>query len=183
MSRLARIPVTIPQGVTVKYTPGQSSCEVAGPKGILNFEISPLIKLDLNNNQLSILPASGKDYPLRDERMYMGTARAILGNMVQGVAKGFEQKLDLVGVGYRVKVAGSTVSLSLGYSHPIDYALPKGVTAEAPSQAELLLKSHDKRLLGQVASDIRAFRPPEPYKGKGVKYSDEQIQRKEAKKK
>src|SRR5690606_16973842 len=112
-----------------------------------------------------------------------GTTRALVNNMVIGVSQGFEKKLTLVGVGYRAKAEGNTVNLSLGYSNPVNYAVPAGVTVETPSQTEIVLKSADKQLLGQVASEIRAVRPPEPYKGKGVRYSDEQVLRKEAKKK
>ncbi|MFT5032653.1 MAG: large subunit ribosomal protein L6, partial [Bacteroidia bacterium] len=112
-----------------------------------------------------------------------GTTRALVSNMVLGVSKGFERKLELSGVGYRAKASGNSVNLTLGFSHPIDYQLPAGVTAETPIQTEIILKSADKQMLGQVASEIRAFRPPEPYKGKGVRYANEQVRRKEAKKK
>jgi large subunit ribosomal protein L6 len=112
-----------------------------------------------------------------------GTARAIVNNMVTGVASGFEKKLTLIGVGYRAQVQGSAINLTLGFSHPVVYNLPQGVSAETPSQTEIVLKSADKQLLGQVAAEIRAYRPPEPYKGKGVRYSDEYVRRKEAKKK
>ncbi|MFZ9584977.1 MAG: 50S ribosomal protein L6, partial [Pseudohongiellaceae bacterium] len=112
-----------------------------------------------------------------------GTTRALVQNMVKGVSQGFERKLELVGVGYRAKAQGKTVNLVLGFSHPIDYKLPEGVTAETPSQTEIVLKSADKQVLGQVAAELRSFRAPEPYKGKGVKYSNEQVYRKEAKKK
>jgi large subunit ribosomal protein L6 len=115
--------------------------------------------------------------------MQAGTARAVLNNLVTGVSKGFERKLQLVGVGYKAQAKGKVLNLALGYSHPIDYELPEGVTAETPTPTEILLKSNDKQLLGQAAADIRGFRPPEPYKGKGVRYSDEVILRKEAKKK
>jgi len=119
----------------------------------------------------------------KSSRALAGTMRALVANMVQGVSAGFERRLQLNGVGYRAKAAGNVVNLTLGFSHPIDYELPKGVTVETPTQTEVLLKSADKQLLGQVASEIRAFRPPEPYKGKGVRYSDEYVRRKEAKKK
>jgi large subunit ribosomal protein L6 len=114
---------------------------------------------------------------------HAGTARALINNMVVGVTKGFERKLELVGVGYRAKASGKTLNLSLGFSHPIDYVLPEGVTVETPTQTEILLRAADKQLLGQAAAEIRAFRPPEPYKGKGVRYSNEHVLRKEAKKK
>ena len=112
-----------------------------------------------------------------------GTFRSLLNNMVTGVSKGFERKLELIGVGYRAQAKGKVLSLSLGFSHPVDYELPEGVTAETPSQTEVVLKSADKQLLGQVAANVRGFRPPEPYKGKGVRYADEYVRRKEAKKK
>jgi len=112
-----------------------------------------------------------------------GTTRALVNNMVVGVSEGFERKLELNGVGYRAKASGKSLNLTLGFSHPIDYPLPEGVSAETPSQTEVVLKAADKQLLGQVASEIRAFRPPEPYKGKGVRYADEYVRRKEAKKK
>lgn len=115
--------------------------------------------------------------------MHTGTVRAILSNMVKGVNEGFERRLQLIGVGYRAQVAGNKLTLSLGYSHPIEYTLPEGVDAQTPSQTEIVLKSSDKQKLGQAAANIRAFRPPEPYKGKGVRYSDEVVLRKEAKKK
>src|SRR5690606_27498622 len=116
-------------------------------------------------------------------RALAGTTRALINNMVVGVSKGFEKKLELIGVGYRAKAAGSTLNLTLGFSHPVEYALPEGVKVETPTQTEIVLKSADKQLLGQVAAEVRAFRPPEPYKGKGVRYADEHVRRKEAKKK
>ena len=181
MSRLARIPVTVPSAVKVNIT--GKVCEVIGPKGTLKLDIHPTVTITVAGNEVSFSSPSSSNAKSIQERMSLGTMRALVNNMVLGVTQGFQRKLDLVGVGYRVKIAASVVNLSVGFSHPVDYRLPQGVTAEAPSQTELLLKSHDKHLLGQVASEIRAFRPPEPYKGKGIKYSDEKIQRKEAKKK
>ena len=130
-------------------------------------------------NQLTFAARNGS----KQARALAGTTRALVSNMVVGVSQGFEKKLQLVGVGYRAKAAGKSVNLSLGFSHPVDYDLPEGVTAETPSQTEIVLKSSDKQLLGQVAAEIRAVRPPEPYKGKGVRYADERVYRKEAKKK
>jgi len=125
---------------------------------------------------------SGRD-DAKDAWALAGTTRALVNNMVIGVSTGFQKKLELNGVGYRAKAAGKTLNLTLGFSHPVDYELPEGVTAETPSQTEIVLKGADKQLIGQVAAEIRAFRPPEPYKGKGIRYSDEYVRRKEAKKK
>jgi large subunit ribosomal protein L6 len=150
---------------------------IAGPKGTLSTLLNSDIALEQQSGSLAL--------SVRDSRAWAiaGTTRALLNNMVSGVAQGFSKRLQLVGVGYRAKVTGDVLNLSLGYSHPIDYKLPEGITAEVPSQTEIVLSGIDKRLLGQVAAEIRAFRPPEPYKGKGVRYFNEQIHRKEAKKK
>lgn len=177
MSRIARIPVLIPKGVTV--TLAHDQCEVKGPKGVLSLPVHKQVNLLVEADKVSF-SASGQSIA---ERTSLGTMRSHVNNMIVGVTTGFQRKLDLVGVGYRAKVAGSILNLSVGYSHPVAYTLPAGVTAETPTQTEIVLKSHDKQLLGQVSSEIRAFRPPEPYKGKGIKYSDEKVVRKEAKKK
>lgn len=177
MSRLARLPVVIPNGVKVNLSGEQ--CEVTGPKGTMKLAVHPAVKINIDGNQVTVSAPSRSI----EEKIGLGTTRALLNNMVLGVTKGFERKLELVGVGYRAKVTGNVVNLSVGFSHPVDYPLPKGVTAEVPAQTEVVLKSYDKHLLGQVASEIRAIKPPEPYNGKGIKYADEQIQRKEAKKK
>ncbi len=175
MSRIAKQPITIPEDVEVKLKDNLVS--VSGKNGSMDFELVKGVTLDISENQVLV---SYSDY---QESVAMGgTTRAILNNMVIGVSKGFEKKLELVGVGYRAKASGKTLDLTLGFSHPIKYELPESVSVETPSQTEIVLKSHDKQVLGQVASEIRAFRPPEPYKGKGVKYSDERIKRKEAKK-
>ena len=175
MSRVAKQPITIPEGVKVELKDNLVS--VSGKNGSMEFELVKDVKVDIYENEVLV---SYRDY---QESVAMGgTTRAILNNMVMGVSQGFEKKLELVGVGYRAKAAGKTLDLTLGFSHPIKYELPESVSVETPSQTEIVLKSHDKQVLGQVASEIRAFRPPEPYKGKGVKYSDERIKRKEAKK-
>ena len=177
MSRVAKAPVTLPQGVEVTQNGRQVT--VKGSKGTLNFTLHELVELKQEDGVLRTIPAQDTQAAW----MQTGTARAVLNNLVIGVSKGFERKLQLVGVGYKAQAKGNTVNLALGFSHPIDYVLPEGVTAETPTPTEILLKSTDKQLLGQAAADIRAFRSPEPYKGKGVRYSDEVILRKEAKKK
>jgi large subunit ribosomal protein L6 len=177
MSRIAKVPVTLPKGVEAQIANGVVS--VKGTKGTLKLQLSDLVKAVNENNQL-LLSARIES---KDAVAQAGTARALVANMVKGVSVGFEKKLELVGVGYRAKAQGKSVNLVLGFSHPIDYKLPEGVTAETPTQTEIVLKSADRQLLGQVASELRRFRAPEPYKGKGVRYSGEQVYRKEAKKK
>ena len=177
MSRVAKAPVTVPNGVTV--TQNGRQVEVKGTKGNLSFNLHALVELKQEEGKLQLAPVKES----KDAWMQAGTARAVLNNLVKGVSEGFERKLQLVGVGYKAAVKGTVVNLNLGYSHPIDYALPEGVTAETPTATEIILKSANKQLLGQVAAEIRAYRAPEPYKGKGVRYSDEVILRKEAKKK
>lgn len=177
MSRVAKAPVAVPNGVTV--TQNGRQVEVKGSKGTLSFNLHVLVELKQEDGQLSLAPVEES----KDAWMQAGTARAVLNNLVKGVSEGFERKLQLVGVGYKAAVKGNVVNLNLGYSHPIDHVLPEGVTAETPTATEIILKSADKQLLGQVASEIRRYRSPEPYKGKGVRYSDEVILRKEAKKK
>ena len=177
MSRVAKAPVTVPAGVTV--TQNGRQVEVKGSKGTLSFNLHALVELKQEEGKLQIAPVKES----KDAWMQAGTARAALNNLVKGVSEGFERKLQLIGVGYKAAVQGNVVNLSLGYSHPINYTLPEGVTAETPSQTEIILKSADKQKLGQVAANIRAYRAPEPYKGKGVRYSDEVVLRKEAKKK
>ena len=137
------------------------------------------VQVTQEDNVLSFAPRSAET----SADALAGTMRVLVGNMVVGVSSGFERKLQLIGVGYRAAAKGDTVSLTLGLSHPVEYALPKGVTAETPTQTEIVLKSADKQLLGQAAAEIRSYRPPEPYKGKGIRYSDENVHRKEAKKK
>ena len=177
MSRIAKSPVEVPAGVDVKLVGQELTAK--GSNGSLTLLFNQLVELTQETNQLTFAPRhSGKQ-----AMALAGTMRSLVTNMIIGVTQGFEKKLILNGVGYRAKASGKTVNLVLGFSHPIDYQLPEGVTAQTPSQTEILLKSADKQLLGQVASEIRAFRPPEPYKGKGVRYEDEHVRRKEAKKK
>ncbi len=177
MSRVANNPVTVPASVEVRGD-GQL-LTVKGPKGTLEHRVHDLVTVSHEDNTLKV--------SVRNESMeanaLAGTTRAVLSNMVTGVSEGFEKKLELVGVGYRAQARGKVVNLTLGFSHPIDYELPEGITAETPSQTEILIRGSDKQQVGQVAAEIRAFRPPEPYKGKGVRYSDEHVVRKEAKKK
>jgi large subunit ribosomal protein L6 len=177
MSRVAKNPVQLPSGVDVVIK-GQN-LTVKGGKGSLDLIINSNV---LVKQEESVLTFAARDGG-KQSRALAGTTRALVSNMVTGVTAGFERKLQLVGVGYRAKAAGNVLSLSLGFSHPVDYEVPAGVSVETPTQTEILLKSSNKQLLGQVASEIRAFRPPEPYKGKGVRYSDETVLRKEAKKK
>jgi len=177
MSRIAKAPIELPSGVDVSIA-GQD-VTVKGKNGTLSISLNDAVAVNQAENVLTFEPREGAS----DGWAQAGTARAIVNNMVTGVASGFEKKLTLIGVGYRAQVQGSAINLTLGFSHPVVYNLPQGVTAETPSQTEIVLKSADKQLLGQVAAEIRAYRPPEPYKGKGVRYSDEYVRRKEAKKK
>lgn len=177
MSRIAKNPVEIPGGVEIKL--GASEVSVKGKNGNLSMAVSGLVEIKQEENTLTFAPKSNA----REGWAMAGTTRALVNNMVIGVSTGFERKLELNGVGYRAAAKGKVLNLTLGYSHPIDYSLPEGVTAETPSQTEIVLKAADKQLLGQAAAEIRAFRPPEPYKGKGVRYADEYVRRKEAKKK
>ncbi len=177
MSRIAKNPISIPGGVEVRLD--GRLLHVKGSKGALEAEIHRDVEVKQDAGVLTFAPKGGS----KQANAMAGTTRALVNNMVTGVTKGFEQKLELVGVGYRAKVSGQTLSLTLGLSHPVDYTLPAGVTAETPSQTEIVLKGADKQRLGQAAAEIRSFRPPEPYKGKGVRYSGEKIHRKEAKKK
>ncbi len=177
MSRVAKSPVNIPSGVEVKITTGEIS--VKGSKTALAMPVHADVEIIQEDNVLTFAPRDGS----KKTDAMAGTTRALVNNMVIGVSQGFEKKLQLVGVGYRGQSKGKVLSLTLGFSHPIEFEVPEGVTAETPSQTEIVLKSADKQLLGAVAAKIRAFRPPEPYKGKGVRYADEHVRRKEAKKK
>jgi len=177
MSRVANKPVPVPAGVEISLSGQQLT--VKGPKGSLEHQIHGLVELSHENGELIVKARDAS----KAANALAGTTRALASNMVTGVSAGFERKLELVGVGYRAQAKGNVLGLTLGFSHPIDYPLPEGITVETPSQTEILLRGNDKQQIGQVAAEIRAFRPPEPYKGKGVRYSDEQIVRKEAKKK
>ncbi|EIJ70707.1 50S ribosomal protein L6 [Pasteurella bettyae] len=177
MSRVAKAPVSVPAGVDVKID-GQL-LTVKGKNGELTRTIHNFVEVKQDNNALTFSPRNNGV----EANAQAGTTRALVNAMVIGVTEGFTKKLQLVGVGYRAQVKGNVVALSLGFSHPVEHALPAGITAECPSQTEIVLKGADKQLIGQVAADIRAYRKPEPYKGKGVRYSDEVVRTKEAKKK
>ncbi len=177
MSRVAKKPVSVPKGVEMNQSGG--ALTVKGPKGELNMQLNPEVAVTIDTEAASVAPNSGSRFAYA----MAGTTRALLHNMVQGVTEGFERKLELVGVGYRVKVQGAKLNLTLGFSHPVNYQVPEGVTVETPSQTEVVVKGIDKQRVGQVAAEIRSYRPPEPYKGKGVRYSDEHVILKEAKKK
>jgi len=177
MSRVAKNPVAVPAGVEVKLQ-GQE-IEVKGAKGALKFSIHSSVEVKHESDEITFAARDGG----KQSKALAGTTRAIINNMVMGVSAGFQKKLQLVGVGYRAQAQGSTLNLTLGFSHPVSYSLPEGVTAETPTQTEILIKGANKQQVGQVAAEIRAFRPPEPYKGKGVRLSDAVVRRKEAKKK
>ncbi|ORE88966.1 50S ribosomal protein L6 [Oceanococcus atlanticus] len=176
MSRIAKYPIELPKGVEIKVD-GQE-VTVKGSKGQMALTLNDGIELAVEGNVVRIADSS-----IERNAAMSGTTRALLANMTQGVSAGFERKLELVGVGYRAQAQGKNLNLTLGFSHPVVYELPEGITAETPSQTEIILKGSDKQVLGQAAAEIRAYRPPEPYKGKGVRYADEYVRRKEAKKK
>ncbi|WP_107688417.1 50S ribosomal protein L6 [Neisseria wadsworthii] len=177
MSRVAKNPVTVPTGVEIKF--GTDVLTVKGKNGELSFPLSDEVKVELNNSQLTFVAANNSKH----SRAMSGTVRALVANMVKGVSEGFEKKLQLIGVGYRAQAQGKVLNLSLGFSHPINYEMPEGVTVQTPTQTEIVLNGANKQVVGQVAAEIRAFRPPEPYKGKGVRYVGEVVVMKEAKKK
>ena len=177
MSRIANKPVEMPSGVDLKVN-GQT-ISAKGPKGELSITIHKDVTFEQNDNVLTF-KAANED---KSAVAMTGTMRSLVSNIVTGVTEGFEKRLNLVGVGYRAQAKGNVLNLSLGFSHPIDYQVPEGITIETPSQTEIVVTGCDKQKVGQVSAEIRAYRPPEPYKGKGVKYADEQIIRKEAKKK
>ena len=174
MSRVAKQPISLPKGVELAVN--NDSISVKGPKGTLHVHHLPGVKVTVDNGVVNVSLAEGIDH------MFGGTARALLANMVTGVSSGYERKLELVGVGYRASMQGKSLNLSLGFSHPVVFDAPDGVSIETPSQTEVLIKGTDKQVVGQVAAKIRGFRPPEPYKGKGVRYAGEKITLKEAKK-
>ncbi|AIF49090.1 50S ribosomal protein L6 [Dyella japonica] len=174
MSRVAKQPITLPKGVEI--TSNAAGITVKGPKGTLATHALPGASVSVENGVANIAVAEGAD------DKFGGTLRALLANMVKGVSDGFERKLELVGVGYRASMAGKSLNIALGFSHPVVFDAPEGITIETPSQTEILIKGSDKQRVGEVAAKIRGFRPPEPYKGKGVRYSGEKITLKEAKK-
>jgi len=175
MSRVANNPVNLPKGVEVNID--GSSVSVKGGKGKMEMTLTDGIGIDVKEGVAQIT------YDFDTNRAMAGTTRALLNNLVVGVSDGWEKKLVLNGVGYRAKASGKTVNLNLGLSHPVDYELPEGLSAETPTQTEIVIRGTDKQAVGQAAAVIRSFRPPEPYKGKGIRYADEYVRRKEAKKK
>lgn len=178
MSRVAKSPVSVPQGVEVKLQ--AQDIAIKSNKGQLEHQVHHDVEVSLSDdNVLTFAPRSNS----RQAMALAGTTRALINNMVEGLSKGFERKLTLVGVGYRAQVQGKSLNLTLGFSHPVEFAIPEGITIECPTQTEVVVKGVDKQLVGQVAANIRRYRPPEPYKGKGVRYSDETISLKETKKK
>lgn len=177
MSRVGKMPVAMPNGAEVTITAAQIT--VKGPLGSLTQSLNGLVKVDNANGTLRFEVANDS----REANAMSGTLRALVNNMVNGVTKGFEKKLNLVGVGYRAQAQGDKLNLSLGFSHPVVHQMPAGVKCETPTQTEILIKGIDKQRVGQVAAEVRAYRSPEPYKGKGVRYAGEKIVRKEGKKK
>ncbi|MCG8433922.1 MAG: 50S ribosomal protein L6 [Gammaproteobacteria bacterium] len=177
MSRVAKQPVVIPSGVQVSLNGQEISAK--GPKGNLALTVHGDVQVAQGEQELNVASKVQSKAGIA----LAGTTRALLANMVKGVHEGFERKLELVGVGYRAQSQGKTLNLTLGFSHPVNFPVPEGITVETPSQTEIVIKGADKQQVGQVAAKIRAFRPPEPYKGKGVRYSDERVVLKEAKKK
>ncbi len=177
MSRIANNPVDLPAGVEARLDGARLT--VTGAKGSLQFDINPAVEVRQDGARLEFLARSGG----KSARALAGTTRSLVGNMVTGVSAGFQKRLTLQGVGYRARAADGKLNLQLGYSHPVQYELPAGVEAATPSPTEILITGADKQAVGQAAAEIRAFRPPEPYKGKGVRYADERVRRKEAKKK
>ena len=177
MSRVAKNPVTVPAGVEVNF--GTDALTVKGKNGALSLPLTGAVKVELNDGQLTFAAADDSKHAVA----MSGTVRALGANMVKGVSEGFEKKLQLIGVGYRAQAQGKTLNLSLGFSHPVVYEMPEGVSVATPSQTEIVLTGADKQAVGQAAAEIRGYRPPEPYKGKGVRYVGEQVIMKEAKKK
>ena len=177
MSRIGKSPVELPKGV--EFSQQGNVVTLKGSKGSLSMELNSEVELTQDGNVLTLAPRSGS----RFASAVSGTMRALLANMAQGVSEGFERKLELVGVGYRAQAQGNKLNLTLGFSHPVVHELPEGISVETPSQTEIVIKGADKQRVGQVAADIRGYRPPEPYKGKNVRYADERVVIKEAKKK
>jgi len=177
MSRLSRSPVNVPTGVDVTID-GQH-VHVKGSKGVLEHDAHPSVRLSRDDGSLMFRPADGAD----NAEALTGTTRSLVNNMIVGVSNGFRKRLQLIGVGYRAQMQGTKLNLALGFSHPVDFVIPDGITIETPSNTEIIVSGIDKQKVGQTAAVIRAYRPPEPYKGKGVRYFDEDVVRKEAKKK
>jgi large subunit ribosomal protein L6 len=177
MSRVAKEPVELPQGV--EFNQSGTAVSVKGGNGTLSMELNPEVELVREDSTITVKARSGS----RFSAAISGTTRALLANMIEGVTRGFEKKLELKGVGYRAISEGKKLNLTLGFSHPVVFEVPDDITVETPSQTEVIVKGNDKQRVGQVAAEIRGFRPPEPYKGKGVRYADERVVMKEAKKK
>ena len=177
MSRVGKMPVTIPAGVDVSIKDDQIS--VKGSGGVLSLTQNMLVKVSSSDGKLSFVPVNDS----REANAMSGTIRQLVNNMVVGVSKGFEKKLNLVGVGYKAQAQGTKLNLTVGYSHPVNKEMPAGITVATPTHTEVIIKGADRQRVGQVAAEIRAIRPPEPYKGKGIRYSDEKITIKETKKK
>ena len=177
MSRVAKYPVELPQGV--EFNQSGTAVSIKGGNGVLSMELNSEVELVQEGNSIAVKPRSGS----RFSTAISGTTRALLANMVLGVTQGFEKKLELKGIGYRAITEGRKLNLTLGFSHPVVYEVPEGITVETPSQTEVIVKGIDKQKVGQAAAEIRRFRPPEPYKGKGVRYADDRVVIKEAKKK
>jgi large subunit ribosomal protein L6 len=177
MSRVAKNPIPLPKGVEVSVT--GRTVTVKGGKGSLSFVLHDAVEVAQDDGALQVSARNGD----AGARAQSGTARAVLNNMVTGVSTGFERRLTIQGVGYRAQAQGRALNLQLGFSHPVEYQLPEGIQAQTPSQTEIVITGVDKQQVGQVAAEIRGFRPPEPYKGKGVRYADERVRQKEAKKK
>ena len=174
MSRVAKSPIKLPSGVDINISGSQLN--VKGPKGNLELVLHPSVSFDVVDGEYVVKPDNDKSLAMA------GTFRSLVNSMVTGVSTGFQKKLQLVGVGYRAQAQGNKLNLALGFSHPVEYSAPEGITIETPSQTEIVVSGCDKQKVGQVAAEIRAYRPPEPYKGKGVRYADERVARKEAKK-
>ncbi len=177
MSRVGKMPIAVPQGVDVKITADQIT--VKGANGTLSREVNPLVSIKVDAGKVNIAPAN--DTPEADAMS--GTMRALVANMVGGVSKGFEKKLTLVGVGFRAQAQGQKLNLQIGFSHPVVKDMPAGIKVACPTQTEIVISGPDRQVVGQVAAEVRAFRPPEPYKGKGIRYADERVVLKETKKK
>jgi len=177
MSRVGKMPIAVPQGVDVKIS--AEAVTVKGGNGSLNLPISSLVTVSQDGAQLKVAPANES----AEANAMSGTFRALLANTVNGVSKGFEKKLTLVGVGFRAQAQGQKLNLQIGFSHPVVKDMPEGIKVETPSQTEILIKGADRQVVGQIAAEVRAFRPPEPYKGKGIRYADERVVLKETKKK
>jgi len=177
MSRVGKMPIAVPQGVDVKIS--AEAVTVKGGNGTLNLPISSLVTVSQDGAQLKVAPTNES----AEANAMSGTFRALLANTVNGVSKGFEKKLTLVGVGFRAQAQGQKLNLQIGFSHPVVKDMPEGIKVETPSQTEILIKGADRQVVGQIAAEVRAFRPPEPYKGKGIRYADERVVLKETKKK